>query len=244
MKAALQIVYPAQCPCCGTVVATENALCAQCWPRTPFIRRCACGYCGVPLPDDGAGGVVGGDSADLRCDDCLAAPPPWDAAVAAMVYDDAARRMVLALKHGDRPDLAPVLGGWLADRLGGLPADSVIVPIPLHPWRLLKRKYNQAELVAQIISTRLGLDHRPLALVRRRPTAPQGHANSAQRHDNLRDAFLVPPRSAGQIAGRQVVLVDDVMASGATMAAATAALRRAGVARVTVAVLARAVKDG
>lgn len=151
--------------------------------------------------------------------------------------------MILSFKHGDRPDLAQVLAGWLAPKLAHIHKDSILIPIPLHPWRLLRRKYNQAELVSQAIGQKLGLEHQPMALIRQRHTKPQGHGNTAQRQENMADAFIVPARMAPHVQGRHIVLVDDVMTSGATMSAATRALRSAGAKSVYVAVLARTVKD-
>ena len=240
MKGALRLVYPPQCLGCGAPVSDEGGLCARCWQDAGFITGSACDGCGVPLPDDGTGGPAGG----LVCDDCAVVVRPWAAAAAALVYDGTGRRLVLALKHGDRPDLAPALGRWLAVVAAPLLRDgTVIVPVPVHPRRLLRRRYNQAALLAAQVARAHGLPHRPAALRRLRHTPMQDHRSVADRFANQQGAIAIVPREASRLDGRPVLLVDDVMASGATAAAAAQALHAAGAGPVSVAVLARAVKD-
>ncbi|WBU63256.1 ComF family protein [Paracoccus aerodenitrificans] len=237
MKAALTMVYPPQCLSCGIAVEQDGALCPACWRDCEFVSGCACHVCGVPLP-----GVAA--EAGLICDDCLRLRPSWHAGRAALVYGGVGRGMVLALKHGDRPDLAVPLGQWLADAARPLVTDdTVILPIPLHPRRFMVRKYNQADLLAQQIGRRTGLAVMPSLLRRTRATQAQDHRSHAERHENLKDAFSVSPRGCKLLASRPVLLVDDVMASGATMEAASRALLAQGVEQVSVAVLARAVKQ-
>lgn len=172
-------------------------------------------------------------------------PRPWTGARAALVYRGTGRRLALALKHGDRADLAPVLGRWLAEAAAPLIVPGmVVVPVPLHPRRLLRRRYNQAGLLAAALAGRHRLAWLPGGLARLRHTPMQGHASLAERFDNLHGVMAVPPRRAARLAGRPVLLVDDVMASGATLTAAGEALLAAGSGPVSVAVLARAVRDG
>lgn len=239
MKGALRLVYPPQCLGCGAAVAEEGGLCGPCWREAAFITGAACHRCGVPLPGDGAGAAAG-----LVCDDCAVIARPWDKAAAALVYAGTGRTLALALKHGDRPDLAPPLGRWLAAAAAPLVAPCmVVVPVPVHPRRLLKRRYNQAALLAAQVARAHGLTHRPAALRRLRHTPMQDHRGVADRFENQRGAIAVAPAEAARLAGRPVLLVDDVMASGATAAAAAEALAQAGAGPVSVAVLARAVKD-
>ena len=244
MKAALHLLYPAQCLGCGAPVAAPDgasvALCPDCWRETDFITGAACDCCGVPLPDDGGGG--GNDA--LQCDDCLHNTPVWRQGKAAVVYDGTGRQLVLALKHGDRPDMAPHLAGWLARAAAPLIRPGMVVaPVPLHLLRLFRRRYNQAALLSRPLARVHGLSHIPDLLIRRRHTPAQDHRDRVARMANLQDALAVNPRRAEVIRGRPVLLVDDVMASGATMTQATEALQRAGAGPVFVAVLARAVKD-
>lgn len=161
-----------------------------------------------------------------------------------MVYEGSARRMVLAFKHGDRPDLAPVLGGWLADAAAGLAGrGTIIAPIPLHPRRLLRRRYNQALLLAQIVARRSGARLVPDLLSRMRATAPQDHGGAALRAANIAGAMAVTGRHHGLVRGMAVLLIDDVMTSGATLRQATELLLDDGAACVDVAVFARTPKE-
>lgn len=248
MKGALRLLYPPQCVACGAPVAAAGdgpgQLCPACFPDLRFVTGPACSRCGAPLPGEGHGGDTGGDDPLLCCDDCLAMARPWGQGRAAMVYSGTGRRLVLALKHGDRPDLAGALAGWLARAAEPLIGpDTVVAPVPLHLRRLLKRRYNQSALVADRLARIHGLVHWPDLLIRARHTPAQDHRGVADRFANLADALAVSPRRAAAVADRPVLLVDDVMTSGATLAAATGALLAAGSGPVSVAVLARAVKD-
>lgn len=178
----------------------------------------------------------------LLCDTCMAVARPWRRGRAALVYAGTGRRLVLALKHGDRLDLAPALGQWLATAARPLVKPGmIVVPVPLHPRRMLARKYNQAALLAERVARVHGLRHLPTALARVRHTPMQDHGSVSDRHANLDGALAVPARARAAVEGRAVLLIDDVMASGATLAAATDALRDAGSGPVAVAVLARAI---
>lgn len=232
-------MFPPQCLDCGAGVAGDGALCPDCWREAEFVGACICDCCGTPLPGDG------GAEAGLACDDCLARPRPWGRGRAALVYAGSGRRLVLALKHGDRPDLAPALGGWLAAAAAPLAApDMIVVPVPLHPRRMLKRKYNQAALLGAAVARAHGLRLDAAALRRVRHTPMQDHGSVGDRFANVEGAIRVADRARARLQGRPVLLVDDVMASGATLAAAAAALAQAGAGPLSVAVLARAVKAG
>lgn len=235
-EGAIGLVYPAQCPGCGAAVGRSGTLCPACWAEAEFIGEGACADCGAPVPS----GLEGGD----RCDACATMPRVWHGARAAMVYRGAGRRLALALKHGDRADLAPVLGRWLAEAAAPLVVPGmVVVPVPLHARRLLRRRYNQAGLLAAAVARRHRLALAPAGLARLRHTPMQGHGSLAERFDNLRGVMAVPARQVARLRGRPVLLVDDVMASGATLTAAAEAVLAAGASFVAVAVLARAVRD-
>lgn len=172
-------------------------------------------------------------------------PRPWVRGRAALAYTGTGRRLTLALKHADRPDLAPALGRWLAVAAAPLVGpETLVVPVPIHPLRLLRRKYNQAALLAVAVARAHGLRVLPAALRRQRHTPMQDHRSVDDRFANVADAITVAPRAWAVLAGQPVLLIDDVMASGATLSAAAEALRAAGAGPVSVAVLARAVKDG
>ena len=244
MKGALRLLYPPQCLGCGQTVADGGdaavQLCAECWRETRFVTGAACGRCGVPLPDDGTGTP---DSA-LICDGCLSIARPWRHGRAALVYSGTGRQLVLSLKHGDRPDLAPALAGWLSRAAAPLIRPGMVVaPVPLHLRRLLKRRYNQAALLSAHLAKSRKLDHLPDLLMRNRHTEGQDHRGVTDRFANIAGALAINPRRAARIEGKAVLLVDDVMTSGATLAAAAEALLAAGSGPVSVAVLARAVKD-
>jgi ComF family protein len=226
------LLYPPTCLACDARVQEDGGLCPACWSETPFITGAACDLCGVPLP--------GACDGTAFCDECLTVARPWDEGRAALVYGGKARSLVLSLKHGDRTELARGTGAWLHRRARDLLApETLLVPVPLHRWRLFKRRYNQAALLSAEIARRAGAVHAPLTLRRHRPTRAQDHRNVADRFENLADAITLD----GDVAGRHVALVDDVMTSGATMAACAEALRRGGAARITVLALARVAKD-
>ena len=238
LQAALQVIYPPQCLSCAAPVASDFGLCADCWRETPFIAGLACDQCGIPLPGGEAGEIA-------HCDDCIAIARPWDRGRAALVYRDNGRRLVLALKHGDRMDLARPAAGWMLKAARPiLRPGMLVVPVPLHWLRLFRRRFNQAALLSRALARGAGLDHCPDALIRSRNTGNQDGKTREARFANLVDAFAVPRRRMARIEGRDILLVDDVMTSGATFAATTEALVSAGARSVNVLCLARVAKDG
>lgn len=237
MQAALHVLYPPQCISCAAPVISDFGLCGDCWRDTPFIAGLVCDHCGVPLP--------GSDTGERAiCDDCITIARPWGQGRSALLYRDNARNLVLALKHGDRMDLSHPAGGWMhkvAQPM--LLPGMLVVPVPLHWFRLLRRKYNQAALLSKGVAQAAGLDHCPDALVRHRTTGTQEGRTRDARFANLVGAFSVPKRRQALVGGRDILLVDDVMTSGATFAAATEALFSAGARSVSVLSLARVAKD-
>jgi len=234
MQGVMAQVYPPQCPGCGEIVAAGGGLCPDCWREMAFIRGAVCSRCGAPLPGEAPGDET------AECDDCMATPRPWASGTAVARYDGTARRMVMALKHGDRQDLVPVMAGWMAR--GVAPgADLAVVPVPIHWRRMLKRRFNQSALLACAIARLLGAEYLPQALVRRRATPPQEGLTRDERFRLQADTIAPHPRQGAALAGRRVLLVDDVMTSGATLSAAAVAAGAAS--RLEVAVFARVVKD-
>lgn len=227
-------LWPLSCPLCEARVEAEDALCAECWAGTPFVTGAACDLCGTALPGASDGGAA-------VCDDCLTLARPWDSGRAVLSYSGGGRRFVLALKHGDRTELARTAAVWLHRRARDLiGADTVFVPVPIHRWRLLRRRYNQAALIAGALAARTGGRFAPDALRRLRQTPSQDHKGVADRFENVAGAIAA---GAEPVAGSRVALVDDVMTSGATLAACADVLRRGGAARIDVLVLARVAKD-
>lgn len=237
MQAALHLVYPPQCLSCDALVTTDFGLCGECWRDTPFITGLVCDKCGTPLVGEDPGHAV-------QCDDCLTIARPWERGRAALLYKDNARKIVLQLKHGDRIDLARPTAGWLHRVAAPLiSADTVIAPVPLHWMRLLKRRYNQSALMSGILAKSASVTHCADLLTRRRNTRSQEGRDRDGRFANLVNAITVNPKRSWQIVDRPVLLIDDVMTSGATLAACAEACLALGASRVDVCVLARVAKD-
>jgi ComF family protein len=229
----LDLVLPPHCVTCDASVDAPGRLCADCWQAVDFILRPFCQCCGLPL----------GIEADLfgtRCGACLADPPPYRRARAAMLYKGVGRDLVLALKMADRTWAAPALGRWMANSGAELLADAdLIVPVPLHRWRLLARRFNQSALLANTLAAASGRTCIPDLLVRTRATPSQARLSAAQRRRNVRGVFHLRKRHAAAIDGKTVLLVDDVLTTGATVEACARALRKGGAAAVDVLTLAR-----
>ncbi len=237
LQTAVALLYPPRCLGCGTMVESDFGLCGPCWRDTPFIAGTVCDACGVPLP--GAE-----DGHRLECDDCMDRPRPWAQGRAALLYKDRARRMVLALKHGDRGELARPAALWMARAARPLLREGMLLaPVPLHWTRLVRRRYNQSALLAQHLAAQTGLAQCPDLLVRVRRTRVLDGKGAAQRFADLDGAVRVHPGRRHRIAGRTVLLVDDVMTSGATFSACANACLEAGAAEVRVIALARVAKE-
>lgn len=202
-----------------------------------MIAGLACDLCGTPLPGDPA-------DAPVHCDDCLTIARPWRAGRAALVYRDAGRSLVLALKHGDRLDIARAAAPWLLRAARDIiTPDTVLVPVPLHWKRLAARRYNQSALLAGALARHAGCGWLPDGLVRSRATPSLDGLTRDTRFATLQDAIRPHPRRAVELKGRPVIVVDDVMTSGATFAACGEAALRAGASDLCVLALARVAKD-
>lgn len=237
LQAALHLIYPPRCLSCDALVTTDFGLCGHCWRETPFISGLVCDRCGTPLPGQDSGKPE-------YCDDCLTIARPWNRGRAALLYRDNARRMVLQLKHGDRLDLAGPMAGWLLRAAQPILEPGMLVaPVPLHWLRLLRRRYNQSALVSARLARNAGLEHCPDLLIRRRATPSQEGRDRMGRFANLDGALALHPRRAERLRGRHVLLIDDVMTSGATLAAAAEVCLAGGATAVSVATLARVAKD-
>ncbi len=235
--ALIDQLFPAGCLACNAATQTASGLCSACWRDTYFLTGTLCDRCGAPLrqtPDE---------SAEAICDDCVHHPPAWGRGRCATAYEGAGRRAAMNLKHGDRTDLAPALARWVTGAgVDILHPDALLVPVPLHRFRLMQRRYNQAAELTRAIGKRCGAKTLPDALLRSVNTPPL-KGNRATRHETLKDAFDVNPRRAKDLKGAHVILIDDVLTTGATLSACAEVLFTAQVARVDVLALARAVRD-
>ena len=233
----LDVVLPPRCLGCGAAVESQGRLCAGCWRALTFLAPPQCRLCGYPLPHALPDAPL--------CGACAVEPPAFDRARAALRYDEGARSLILAFKHADRTDSAPAFGRWLA-RAGAelLATADLIAPVPLHRWRLLRRGYNQAAVLARALARETGLPLAPDLLQRRRATRSQQGLSGQARLANITvGAFRPHPWHHGRLRGRRVVLVDDVLTTGATVGACAQVLRKAGATAVDVLTLARVVRD-
>ncbi len=214
--------------------ATASAgLTADAWSQVIFLEDPVCDGCGAAFEYDG------GDFASHRCAACLAQPYAFARARAACVYDEASRGLILRFKHGDHQPFAALFARWISRSAAPLldEADAV-VPVPLHRFRLLSRRFNQAAEIARPLARRAGVEYLPDALLRVRQGTQSGRSASGRRRA-VSGAFAVPPGRRAQVAGKRILLVDDVMTTGATVESCARALMRAGASAVDAAVVAR-----
>lgn len=233
----ISIVYPPSCVACRAATGEAQALCPTCWSGLGFIERPYCERLGTPFAVDLGPGLLSPAA--------LADPPVFARARAVCRFDGAARELVHRLKYGDRVDLSLTLGRMMAQAGRELLAEAEIVaPIPLHRTRLWSRRFNQAAALAGVVARQAGLPLAPALLARVKRTRQQVGLTRPQRADNLQGAFRVPDAMRPQVEGRRVLLVDDVLTTGATANAAARALLRAGAGAVDVLTFARVVTDG
>ncbi len=228
--ALLNAALPPHCLTCDSAVSDHGTFCVECFRGLTFITAPLCDGCGAPMP---FGGIA-------RCAPCEERPHLFAAARAAWLYDDASRRLLLPFKHADRGALAKPIARQMA-RAGAtlLARADLLVPVPLHPSRLRARRYNQSALLARLLARGAGLPWLPDTLRRIRATASLGELGATQRRVAVEGAFGVAPRHAGRVTGRRILLIDDVLTSGATADGCTEALLTAGAAAVEVLAAAR-----
>ncbi|MEP3051340.1 MAG: ComF family protein [Erythrobacter sp.] len=236
LRPVVDLVYPPRCPLCGDAIADQSGVCVSCWSELSIPSGAACASCGLPF-----GSEISGEK--LQCGACVADPPRHSGIITATLYNDASRKLVLSLKHGHKIALAPLLARLIASRfdVGESQDRSILVPVPLHRWRLWKRGFNQAGLIAQelapLIKAELVID----GLVRQKQTPSLGGLGSRARHKVLSGAIRLNPSVTARIKGRDIILVDDVLTSGATSDACVRALITGGARSVKIACFARVV---
>ncbi|WP_296340593.1 ComF family protein [Reyranella sp.] len=235
----LDAVLPPLCLGCGEIVGEVGGLCASCWQSFNFMSAPHCACCGTPFAEDLGPGAL--------CAGCMARRPRYNRARAALIYDDHSRRLILPFKHGDRTDIARACGGWMA-RAGAelLASADLVAPVPLHWRRLFTRRYNQAALLARIVVRELIPDIKvrlaPDLLRRGRWTGSQTGLRARERRRNVREAFDIHPHWRTEVAGKRILLIDDVLTTGATVEACSRVLERAGADCVDVLTLARVIR--
>jgi len=237
LQSAIQFLFPPRCLSCGSETASEFGVCGSCWRDLPIISGQVCDACGTPLPGQNMG-------EDVFCDTCMAEPRPWVKGRAALTYEGTAKRLILGLKYGDRTDLARPMARWMVDKSRALLLDQmVVVPVPLHWRRLLSRRFNQAALLAEQVADLSNLTVCPDLLKRSRATVFQEKMTTEQRFENQRNAFEIPPSRRDIIAEKPVLLIDDVMTSGATLGACAEECYKSGAKQVNILVLARVARS-
>lgn len=232
MTSLLNFLFPPQCLICNAIVTTPGTLCLTCWNNVPFIADPYCDCCGQPFDFAiGKGALCGG---------CLRERPLFARARSVFRYNEHSRALVLKLKYADQLHLAATYGKWLA-AIGKefIPSCDLIIPVPMHYWRFVGRRYNQATLLAKALHKQCGLPLLPDGIKRIRATKPQPGLTQKQRRENVKGAFAVHPRHVNVIKGKTVLLVDDVLTTAATINQCTKVLLAAGVRQVNVLTLAK-----
>ncbi len=233
LRLAVDVALPHLCPSCREPVA-DGGLCPACWSKLSFIAPPYCERLGIPFPYDPGPGVLSMEA--------IADPPAYHRARAAVRYDDISRKLVHALKYSDRHDLAPIMGRWMATAGCELLREAdALVSVPLHWRRQWARRFNQSALLAEVIAKAVGVPVAHAALRRVKHTPQQVGLSQSERALNVQGAFRVLASSGAEVDGRRLLLIDDVLTSGATVDACARALLRARAARVDVLVFARVV---
>lgn len=232
-RQVLDFALPPRCPGCGTITEAPHRFCFECWSELAFLGEPCCARCALPFEHEAGEGA--------ECAGCIAAPPDFDRLRAAVAYGEISRRVALRLKYAGRPGVAATIARFL-ERHVDAPQGAWLAEVPLHRWRIWKRGYNQAALIAAALGRRTGLEVRAGLLERTRATPPLKGMNPRERRLAVRGAFRIAPGLRDQVRGRTILLIDDVFTSGATASACARALRGAGAARVEVLCWARVVR--
>jgi ComF family protein len=234
-KAALDAVFPAGCVNCADPIDIPGNLCATCWPQMTYISAPFCETCGFPFEFDRDDALI--------CGSCIQRPPVYSKARAVLKYDDSSRDMILGYKHSDQTNRAPTFAIWMY-RAGFKLVNEcdIICPVPLHSRRLIQRRFNQSALLAQQLAKLSKKPVSPDMLLRTRPTRSQGGLSAAARHRNVQGVFQLNPPRRYLVEKARILLIDDVLTTGATVEACCTQLLRAGAAEVNVLTFSRVVR--
>ena len=235
VRQIVDYALPPRCPGCGLVVEDANRFCVDCWQALTFLAEPCCTRCGLPFEYDA------GD--DAECAACIAQAPAFDRLRAAVAYGEIARKVALKLKYSGRPAVAETLAHFMQRHLDHDPADALLVPVPLHRWRIWKRGYNQSALIASALSRRSGVPADLAVIDRVKATPPLKGLGRAERALAVRGAFRMSDAAKARAKGRTIILIDDVYTSGATANACAKVLKRGGAARVNILCWARVVRE-
>lgn len=233
LRQVVDFALPPRCAGCGSVIAAQGAFCFDCWSRLDLLGPPCCARCALPFD------YAGED--DMLCAGCLADPPDFDRLRAAVAYGELARIVALKLKYGRRPGAADTMADLMARHLDAFDR-PILCPVPLHRWRIWRRGYNQSALIAAALAKRSGLDLRQNLLRRVKATPPLKGMSPSERRRTVRGAFRVDERRGHGVAGRNVLIVDDVFTSGATASACARVLKKAGAGDVGVLCWARVIR--
>ncbi|MBI1327988.1 MAG: ComF family protein [Alphaproteobacteria bacterium] len=237
----MALFLPSRCPVTGEVVEAAGIFSAQGWARLSFIQKPHCRQCGLPFTYNINEVAV----EDTLCTECLTDEPPFAKARARLIYREAGRELVLKFKHGDRLDLIHAFTPWLKEAGEEMREETdLLIPVPLHFWRLLNRRFNQSAILAQHLAKLWGKPVLCNALQRIKNTVPQASLPRKERLKNVRTAFRLNPQTQKQIEGKTILLVDDVYTTGSTLRACTETMLKAGAAKVNVLTIARVLRDG
>lgn len=233
-RAVVDIVYPPQCAGCGIIISRGGAFCSECWSGIGFIERPYCEILGLPFSSDPGPGMLSSEA--------IANPPPFDRLRSAVIHEGAARKLVHQLKYLDRLDLVSTMAVWMLRASDGMIEQcDYIIPVPLHRRRFISRRFNQSAELARHLAGLSGKPFLSSSVIRTKPTKRQVGLTAKGRQDNMRGAFAFAPGRELDVAGKRVVLVDDVYTTGATVSAVSRLLKKAGAADVTVLTFAMAI---
>lgn len=236
LQQTLDVLLPPRCIATGEIVDKQGMISPRFWSELVFIENPMCNVCGLPFPLPMAAGGL--------CAGCLDHAPRFDMARSCVAYNDASRKVILNFKYGDRLHSVHTFIPWLLRAGADMIAQSdLIVPVPLHRKRLWTRRFNQSALLAQELARQTGKLYAPDTLLRKKCTPPQKGLSRKERNNNVRNAFAVSPRRIAALKGRNVLLIDDVFTSGATLDACTRTLKEAGAVAVYILTIARVTRE-